>query len=66
MGELLASLGEAGARGLVLATTRAQRYTGELDRIGIPLSTVHLAEFFTSVDEIHDGTLCRGALCLSA
>lgn len=31
------------SRGLVVATTRPQGYAGELERIGVPLATVHLA-----------------------
>ncbi|WP_437721487.1 AAA family ATPase [Sorangium sp. So ce861] len=41
--DLLATLGGAGARGLVVATTRPQGYTGELEGIGVPLTTVYLA-----------------------
>ncbi|AGP39264.1 AAA family ATPase [Sorangium cellulosum] len=41
--DLLAALGGAGARGLVVATTRPQGYTGELEGIGVPLATVYLA-----------------------
>jgi AAA domain, putative AbiEii toxin, Type IV TA system len=41
--DLLASLREGDARGLVVATTRPQGYTGELDRIEVPLATVYLA-----------------------
>ena len=40
--ELLTTLGAAGAHGLVVAATRPQGYAGELDRIGVPLTTAYL------------------------
>jgi hypothetical protein len=41
--ELLGFLDRAGTRGLVVATTRPQGYTGELDRLGVNLETAYLA-----------------------
>ncbi len=41
--ELLTSLGKKNGKALVVATTRPQGYTGELERIGIPVVKKYLA-----------------------
>lgn len=47
--ELFAMLAAREACALVVATTRPQGYSGELERLGLPLATVHLTAL--SVDE---------------
>jgi AAA domain, putative AbiEii toxin, Type IV TA system/AAA domain len=52
--ELLTTLGAAGAHGLVVAATRPQGYAGELDRIGVPLTTAYLV-YLNPEEALHYG-----------
>lgn len=60
--ELLGHLGRNGAWGQIVATTRPQGYTGDLERLGVDLKTMYLTQLLREEALAYGGKLAEAKL----